>query len=77
MDGMTKWQRWLSRAKVTDDPAGDFVTDMRDDRQAPKTFASLGDLRAYLRSRRACDGALGAASDAWLRFTTWKKRRAA
>jgi len=67
---------WLKVAKVTDDPAGDFVKDARSDSQFPEKVTSLERLRGYLRWRGACSEAIEAALPAWRRYQTWLKRRA-
>jgi hypothetical protein len=52
---------WLVRARITDDPAGDLIADMRGDRNLRRDLTSLEGLRAYLRSRNACHEATRAA----------------
>jgi phytoene dehydrogenase-like protein len=39
---------WLKCARVTDDPEGDLVADMRRDPDRPRTFTSLKALRGYI-----------------------------
>jgi len=67
---MTDWKRWLSRARITDNPIGDLIADMRRDRKAPASFAGIRDLRSYLArgsaSKAAVDGM-------WRRFKLWQQ----
>jgi hypothetical protein len=51
---MTATSEWLAKARATDDPAGDLITDMRRESDWPGLFKSLEHMRAYFRSRRAC-----------------------
>ena len=58
---MTK--RWLKRARITADPAGDLIAIMRrhaDDADLPPRFRHIGAMRAYLRSKGASYEALTA-----------------
>jgi hypothetical protein len=59
---------WLATATATDDPAGDLISDLRDDGRKPVNFPSCAALRRYLISRHACREALAAAPAAWRRF---------
>jgi len=59
---------WLFRTDQTDDPAGDLIDDMRQDRDLPTTFASLEAMQDYLRSRRACPEAIAASEGLWRRY---------
>jgi hypothetical protein len=68
---------WVKAARVTDDPAGDFIEDARSDKRMPEDFLSLRRLRLYLSIRNACPEAIAAARDAWRRYKGWKKRCAA
>jgi len=58
---------WLRTARVTRDPAGDFIGDAREDPTFPDARTKAEVLR-YLRDCRACDGALAGARVAWRRY---------
>jgi hypothetical protein len=45
---MVAFADWLKSAKVTDDPEGDLVYDLRRDPDRPPTFTSLRALRRYV-----------------------------
>jgi hypothetical protein len=62
---------FLRRARVTDDPVGDLISDMRRDPHVPRLFGGLRDLRAYLRSRGACPEALAAVPGFHRRYRAW------
>ena len=70
---MRRFVDWLEVARTTDDPAGDFVKDARDDGFFPDPHHLL-DLVSYLHSRGACEGAVEAAKVAWGRYERWKQR---
>jgi hypothetical protein len=69
---------FLLRARVTNDPEGDLIADMRDDLRRhgamPRLFPNIEALRAYLYSRNACPGALDAAPGVWRRYRQWLDR---
>jgi len=67
----TPFRDWVMRAKITDDPAGDLIGDIRRDTRLwcrPLDIHSAAELRAHLRFRSACDGALKAAGTVWRRY---------
>jgi hypothetical protein len=66
------FREWLARARLTRDPEGDLVGDMRTDSRLPK-FRDLDQMLTYLKTRDACYGALRAAPRVWRRY---KRRRA-
>jgi hypothetical protein len=72
---MTPNERWLRVARVTDDPAGDLIADMRADRRLPALFP--GSMRAYLKSLNACSGALEAVPIVWRRYQSFLGRNPA
>jgi len=62
---------WIATARITDDPEGDFVEDMRSDIRNAKTSADFSDiahLRRYLLLRGACQGAMEAVPGVWRRY---------
>jgi hypothetical protein len=65
---------WLDVVRLTDDPEGDLVFDLRRDRQLPPAISSLTDLRSHMRSRGACREALEAAPGVWGRYFAWWRR---
>src|SRR5215831_2001367 len=53
------FRKWITTvARRTDNPAGDFVEDARDDTRLREDFKSLEDLRCHLMRRGACQGAI-------------------
>ena len=67
---------WLKYAKVTDDPEGDLVYDMRRDPDRPPTFTSLKALRRYIGFKSHYDPAvLAAVPGAWRRYRAWRERQ--
>jgi hypothetical protein len=62
------FSRWLAGARITDDPVGDLIGDMKVDGRLPKAFASCDELRSYFSLRGACAAALRQASPAWRRY---------
>jgi hypothetical protein len=61
-------QAWLKVARATDDPEGDLIEDMRRDKNLPRLFSNIGQMRSYLRQKRACQGALNAIPRVWRRL---------
>src|SRR5262245_11854784 len=43
-----QFAEWLKCARVTDDPEGDFIADMRRDPDRPQTFTSMRSVRNYV-----------------------------
>jgi hypothetical protein len=74
-----RFAEWLERARVTDDPEGDFVADMRADMRInsdrPQTFTSLRALRCYVSLRGGDREVLAAVSAAWRRYRRWLGRK--
>lgn len=70
------WLIWLHRhARVTDDPAGDLVQDMRVDRAIMgQEFRSAAELCLYLRFKQACPEAIVTAPVVWRRYLAWRDR---
>jgi hypothetical protein len=66
---------FLARARITEDFAGDLITDMRHDETLPPSFGSIREMRDYLISCNACPEALEAAPEVWRRYSAWRKRR--
>jgi hypothetical protein len=70
---MTNWtRRFLERARVTDDPVGDLIADMRRGPGIPELFPNLPSFRSYLRgrgvaqnSRYAAPAGLTSCSPSW------------
>jgi hypothetical protein len=67
-------RNFLAHARVTDDPAGDLIKDMRRDKTLPPLFGSIKEMREYLHRRGACLGALEAVPVVWRRYSTWLAR---
>jgi uncharacterized protein YozE (UPF0346 family) len=76
-DAMTptrSFNEWVMQARVTNDPAGDLIDDMRADQKLPSIFHSIGELRRYLILKNACRGALVAVPVVWRRYRHWLDR---
>lgn len=74
---MVTFADWLKSAKVTDDPEGDLVHDMRRDPDRPPTFTSLRALRRYVGFKSHYDAAvLASVPGTWRRYQAWRKRQA-
>jgi hypothetical protein len=76
---LTWTTKWLAQTTITDDPVGDLIADMqRDVRQGVTipSFNNIGDMRAVLCSRNACDEALATVPAAWRRYKRWRDRQA-
>jgi hypothetical protein len=65
---------WLERARVTDDPEGDLIDDIRRDRNPPPQFPTLEAMQRYLQSRNACQQAIEAAPIVWRRYRRWQNQ---
>ena len=69
---------WLACARLTDDPEGDLIADMRGELrrgvELPALFANKAELHSYLISRSACQGALNAVPGVWRRYRQWLDR---
>lgn len=76
-DAMTPTERFLAKARCTEDPAGDLIADMRRDANVPRLFASIGEMRDYLVSRSACREALEAVPVVWRRYRGFLDRNPA
>jgi hypothetical protein len=44
---------WLAKARITENPEGDLIADMRRDKDIPRTFPSLDAMRTYLMHKNA------------------------
>jgi hypothetical protein len=77
---MTTFTAWVLHAKITDDPEGDLIKDMRWDlREHPDTFPpmfpDMDSLQGYLRwKRNACQAALDTVPGVWRRYQRWVVR---
>lgn len=69
------WRQWLDQARITDDPAGDFLCDARSDKQMPDVMSSRAALVSYLRGRGACPEALEAVPEVWRRYRSATKEK--
>jgi hypothetical protein len=72
MTNVTK--TWLAKSRITDDPAGDLMADMRRDAALPPLFRNIREMRAYLVSRGGCPEALQAIPVVWRRYSSWLMR---
>jgi hypothetical protein len=64
---MRTFAQYIRAARATDDPRGDFIADAKAEIRADRFPRVEGweDLRAHLRTRRACPGAVRAAAAVW------------
>lgn len=70
-------RRRLERARITDDPEGDLITDMRTEPDIPE-FPDLKSMRDYVRFKRMGDRLiLAAVPGAWRRYRSWMDRHQA
>jgi hypothetical protein len=71
---MISFAEWLEHARVTDDPEGDLVTDMRTERELPN-FTSFESMHSYVRFKSNGDRAvLAAVPGVWRRYEAWCRR---
>lgn len=74
----TQTHVWLTRARITDDPEGDLIEDMRSDMRLgvpiPRLFANAEEMHCYLVSRGACSEALACVPRVWRRYRQWMDR---
>jgi len=67
---------FLKQAKVTDNPTGDLIGDLKLDRTRPDDFASPARLRGHMHLRSACPEALRMVPAVWKRYQRWVARQA-
>jgi hypothetical protein len=69
---------WLAHARITNDPEGDLVADMRRELRRgadmPPVFHNRQELRSYLHSKGACAEALAVVPGVWRRYRAWLDR---
>jgi hypothetical protein len=67
---------WLKQARITDEPEGDLVTDMRTDPEIPHHFPTLKRMRDYVRLKSRGDRLIMAAvPGVWRRYRKWIRER--
>jgi hypothetical protein len=59
---------WLAKARITDDPEGDLISDMRRDPNIPRLFHNRTEMRDYIKARGACREAVTAVTKVWIRY---------
>ena len=64
---------YVSAARVSDAPTGDFITDARHDRNIPNA-KSWEELRGYLRMKGAGQPVIDAAHAVWQNYRAWQRR---
>lgn len=67
-------REWAHAARITDDPVGDLILDLRGDRGLPFLFKDIDAMRRHLVAQGACLGALEAVPRAWQRYRSWLNR---
>ena len=67
-------KQWLASARVTDNPVGDLIVDMRTEKDLPNRFRNIGEMRGFLRRKGACREALATVPAAWRRYSRWQAR---
>jgi hypothetical protein len=74
-DPMTNWTKaFLAKARMTDDPEGDLITDMRSDPNIPRLFKNFEEIRGYVRDKGGCPEAVKAVAGVWIRYRRWLDR---
>ena len=72
----TNWTaNWLHSTRTTDGAAGEVIADMRRDPNVPPLFHHIGEMRGYLRRKRAPTEALAALPILWRRYADWLARQ--
>jgi uncharacterized protein YozE (UPF0346 family) len=74
---MTTFRAWLTIARVTNDPEGDFVADARRDPTFPEAVPDIKAMRGYLLRQGACREALATVPRVWRRYERWLERSVA
>jgi len=64
-------RQWLKRAKITDDPEGDLIADMRTDPDIPHLFINRKRMRDYVRFKAGDPAILAAVPGVWRRYRKW------
>jgi hypothetical protein len=59
---------WLAKARITNNPEGDLIADMRRDPDIPRLFRSRAEMRDYIKGKGACREALLVVTKVWLRY---------
>jgi hypothetical protein len=70
----TNWTaNWVRSSPITNDPAGYVIAAMRRDPNVPPLFHHIGEMRGYLRRKRAPTEALAAVPILflWRRYAQW------
>lgn len=68
------FRAWImSRARITDSPAGDFIHDARQDPGFPE-ITDRRQLIGYLRLRGACEESIAAVDAVWARWRDFQRR---
>jgi hypothetical protein len=67
-------KRFVSSARITDDPVGDLIADMRRDPNLPRLFPNIKAVREYLRQKNASPAAVAAVPIFWRRFNQFITR---
>jgi hypothetical protein len=63
--------KWARRTPIIDGPAGYVIAGMRRDPTVPSLFRHIGEMRSYLRLKRAPPEALAAVPTLWRRYSHW------
>jgi uncharacterized protein YozE (UPF0346 family) len=69
------FNHWLTQARVTDDPVGDFVYDARRNPKFPPLVRSASHLARHLQLVHACEEAIATVPEVWERYEHWKGRK--
>lgn len=67
-------QAFLAKARSTNDPVGDLISDMRSDADVPPLFKNIGAVRSYLLMKGASREAIAAVPVFWRRYRGWLDR---
>jgi hypothetical protein len=72
---MSATSEWLAVARITNDPEGDLIADMRTDRDIPGLFGNLKAMHDYVSFKSRGDPKiLAAVPGVWRRYRRWVDR---
>jgi hypothetical protein len=74
LDSVTKIHKfsdWIGKARISDDAAGDLISDLKRDPTTPAMFLSMRAMRVFVEGRGGCEGAINAVPIVWSRFSRW------
>jgi hypothetical protein len=67
-------RKFLQQSRVTNNPVGDLIGDMRTDPDLPPDFQTFSQLRDYIRSKSQDNGlVMAAVPGVWRRYQRWQR----